>query len=335
MWLSARFIHSPDEPIQIRMKPDGDELLIQSASTGNVVARWAFSSLYKSDESTLKLYSLRSSAHEATVEITDLDAMKSIDWLWRLPAQKARDPRKTIVRAFGGLALVTIGLIAGLYFTLENLPASWETKLFRDRRVFANATLCRSELGTEALLSILKPLLELRNGGDPLRVSVYKSETFETFAFPANRIFVSSGLLARLATPAELLGVIAHQMEHVAKRHPLQTLNRDSVVASYLRLLFPSEKEGNLDPSLVQLLARPRSSADEERVIREGAAAQLERANLDPSGLAQLFARLRDQGEFPSFYTDHHMDQLASAPLSPVKTDVLDSDWLALKKICD
>jgi hypothetical protein len=335
IWLSARFVHPPDEPVQIRMKPDGDELLIQGASAGNVVARWAFTSLYKTDESTPSTYVLRSSAHDASIEIVDLEAMKSLDWLWKLPAQKVKDPRKRLAWTFGSLGFVVIGLVVGASLLLSQLPSSLETLLFRERSVFPETNLCQSDLGSEAFNTVLKPLLELRSGSERLRISFYKSEALESFAFPANRIFISSGFLSQLETPAELAGLIAHQMEHVARAHPLTSFTRDGVFTPYLRLFFSSEKTGALDSSLVQLFARPRLSVKEEKAVHEGAAAQLERANLATNGLATLFGRLRERGEFPGFYTDHHIEELPATPTPPAKTDTLNSDWLALKKICD
>lgn len=334
MWLSASFVHPPAEPVPIRLKPDGDELLLQHAATGNAVGRWPFSELFRSEDSTEAKYILQCASHEAQVEITDINALQSVEWVWRLPGQKAKDPRQTVAWTFGGTAAVAIGLMVVAYLLLAHLPSKLETVFFRNLRVFPDKLFCRSEEGNKSLLLILEKLDAPMSGQEPIRASIFKSDAIDTFVFPAGRIFISSGFLKLAASPDEIAAVLAHQIEHSRQGHVLKALTRDGVFTPYLQIFSTRLKTGALDPSLVHLFSRLSYTAEEETLVRQFAAARLAKASFAPDGLQQFFVRSKARGEFPSFYTDHRFADLSSAPPSS-QIENLNTDWLYLQKICD
>ena len=58
----------------------------------------------------------------------------------------------------------------------------------------------------------------------PWTFSVIDTETINAFAMPGGSIIVSSGLVKRLGSEAELAGVLAHEIAHVAKKHQLTAI---------------------------------------------------------------------------------------------------------------
>ena len=58
----------------------------------------------------------------------------------------------------------------------------------------------------------------------PWTFSVVDTETVNAFAMPGGSIIVSSGLVKRLASEAELAGVLAHEIAHVVKKHQLTAI---------------------------------------------------------------------------------------------------------------
>ena len=58
----------------------------------------------------------------------------------------------------------------------------------------------------------------------PWTFSVIDTETINAFAMPGGSIIISSGLLKRLGSEAELAGVLAHEIAHVVKKHQLQAI---------------------------------------------------------------------------------------------------------------
>jgi beta-barrel assembly-enhancing protease len=58
----------------------------------------------------------------------------------------------------------------------------------------------------------------------PWTFGVIDTETINAFAFPGGTVIVSSGLLKRLTSEAELAGALAHEVAHVVKRHQIQAI---------------------------------------------------------------------------------------------------------------
>src|SRR5260221_9619358 len=58
----------------------------------------------------------------------------------------------------------------------------------------------------------------------PWTFAVIDTETINAFALPGGSILVSSGLLKRLSSEAELAGVLAHEVAHVVKKHQITAI---------------------------------------------------------------------------------------------------------------
>jgi Zn-dependent protease with chaperone function len=59
-----------------------------------------------------------------------------------------------------------------------------------------------------------------------VRLLVADSPVVNAFAAPGGRIVVFRGLLEKTGRPEELAGVLAHEMQHVVLRHPLEAILR-------------------------------------------------------------------------------------------------------------
>ena len=58
----------------------------------------------------------------------------------------------------------------------------------------------------------------------PWSFGVMDTETINAFAMPGGAVLVSHGLVKRLASEAELAGVLAHEIAHVVKKHQLSAI---------------------------------------------------------------------------------------------------------------
>jgi predicted Zn-dependent protease len=58
----------------------------------------------------------------------------------------------------------------------------------------------------------------------PWSFGVLDSPTINAFAAPGGKVFVSVGLMKRLKSEAELAGVLAHEVAHVALKHQVQAI---------------------------------------------------------------------------------------------------------------
>src|SRR6266849_3534315 len=64
----------------------------------------------------------------------------------------------------------------------------------------------------------------------PFTIKVLDSEEVNAFALPGGFFFVNSGLILKAETEAELAGVMAHEIAHVAARHGTRQATRGEIV---------------------------------------------------------------------------------------------------------
>src|SRR3990172_8359709 len=131
-------------------------------------------------------------------------------------------------------------------------------------------------------------------GGPGFRVGVMSDPTLNAFAMPNGRIYVHTGLLARLDNEAQLAMILAHEMTHVTHRHAL-SFNRDARNKQILYTVLAAIKGYGRD------LER---EADNEGMAR------LVRAGYDPKEAPKVFELLRsegkDRGSLEAFFFGSH-----------------------------
>jgi predicted Zn-dependent protease len=64
----------------------------------------------------------------------------------------------------------------------------------------------------------------------PFTIKVIDSEEVNAFALPGGFFFVNSGLILKADTEAELAGVMAHEIAHVAARHGTRQATRGTII---------------------------------------------------------------------------------------------------------
>jgi predicted Zn-dependent protease len=64
----------------------------------------------------------------------------------------------------------------------------------------------------------------------PFTIKVIDSEEVNAFALPGGFFFVNTGLILKADTEAELAGVMAHEIAHVAARHATRQMTRGTIV---------------------------------------------------------------------------------------------------------
>ena len=63
----------------------------------------------------------------------------------------------------------------------------------------------------------------------PFTIKVIDSDEINAFALPGGFFYVNSGLILAADEEAELAGVMAHEIAHVAARHAMQQMTRAAV----------------------------------------------------------------------------------------------------------
>ena len=92
----------------------------------------------------------------------------------------------------------------------------------------------------------------------PFTIKVLDSEEVNAFALPGGFFFVNSGLMLKAETEAELAGVMAHEIAHVAARHGTGRRPAASII-NYASI--PADLHGRLDRLCHPAGRRPGDSA--------------------------------------------------------------------------
>lgn len=140
------------------------------------------------------------------------------------------------------------------------------------------------------LLSLQKPEDNFR-----LRVAILKTDSVNAFALPGGQMYMLGGLLAKSSDPEEVMGVLAHEIAHVEKRHSVRNLFKtagtvfvtSAILGTGFEGLESGERLGDLTSSLMFL----QYSRDFEREADMSARARLNSKGFGSRGLHQFFAR--------------------------------------------
>jgi Zn-dependent protease with chaperone function len=207
---------------------------------------------------------------------------------------------------------------------------------------------CVAPAGVAALDRLAARLQPPRETPRNRRILVIATPAVNALAAPGSRIVIFSGLIDKAASADEVAGVLAHEITHDRLRHPTKALLRQFGVS-----LLASAIGGNLG-SVADTTIMLRSTRSAEADADRGAIALLQKAQVSPRGLGDLFVRLRDEDRrtprdrmgalldtIGDFANTHPADtERASVMAAAVRqqgrvTPALShDDWQALRAIC-
>ena len=133
----------------------------------------------------------------------------------------------------------------------------------------------------------------------PWTFAVLDDDGFNAFAAPGGYVFVTKGLINRVADESELAGILAHEISHVVRKHHLEAI-RKNARAGVVTQLIGSQLNNNLGGALSsQLIGLGRNlyskgldQDDEYEADRLGVALAAA-AGFDPYGLVAVLQQLR------------------------------------------
>ena len=251
--------------------------------------------------------------------------------------------------------LALLGVVGGFTWGMPRIaawlvayvPIEWEQSLSKDveREPWFGAR-CADPAGEAALAKLTRRLTEGVDSPYPISVSVRDNGLVNAFALPGGRIVLLRGLIADAQSPDEVAGVLAHELTHVLKRHPMRAL----IANSGLALLFELTIGNGTGASLGLMLTTLSYTRAMEAEADVGALDLLRRAGIGSAGFAAFFERLetREEGKgqtlglgfaLPSYLRTHPATQQR---LEAIRVDggtgthpaLKAADWQALKAIC-
>jgi len=152
----------------------------------------------------------------------------------------------------------------------------------------------------------------------PYTIKAVNAAEINAFSLPGGPMYVNRGLITAARNEAELAGVLAHEMSHVALRHGTNQASKAYLAQSGLGLLGGLLGKGGGNASqIVNAVgglglnaAFLKFSRDDEYQADALGADIMSKAGYDPNAMANFFALLRqEQGRDPSklerFFSDH------------------------------
>ena len=152
------------------------------------------------------------------------------------------------------------------------------------------------------------PLLEAAGlGADAVRLHIVNDDRINAFVAGGPNLFLSTGMLAAAEEPGEIIGVIAHEVGHIAGGHLVRTrgamenASAEMILATVLAAGAIIAGEGEVGSALItggQAMAQQsflRYSRAQEQSADQAAVRLLERTGQSAAGLLRMFQRLEER----------------------------------------
>jgi len=200
--------------------------------------------------------------------------------------------------AAGLLAVLYLwGIPAAAYLIAPRVPPAWEARL--GEAVLAHlappARRCEAPAVTVAMQALAARLLAAGEAPPfPLQIVVVRDRRVNAFAVPGGHIVILSGLLENTGSAEEQAAVLAHELQHLVRRHAMRAL-LEHASSGLLMTALTGDASGVLAFGLegARTLAVLRySRRNEEEADREGVRLMIG-AGIDPRGMLAFLERLR------------------------------------------
>lgn len=179
-----------------------------------------------------------------------------------------------------------------------------------------------------------------------LHLLIVDNPTANAFAVPGGRVVILRGLIERTDRAEELAGVLAHEIQHVLLRHPLQAVMRQLSLRALAAVLAGDSSGMASALGAAGTIGSLRYQRADEEAADRGAIRMLEAARVDPGGLIQMLEKLEQvQGDAPSplqYLSNHPLTATRIAELKELAADsnqetvplLPNTDWSRMRAAC-
>jgi Zn-dependent protease with chaperone function len=261
--------------------------------------------------------------------------------------------RIILLAAAGSIAAIAAIIVWGIPALAELatplIPTSWEMALGESlaSQLVPPALTCPNSRLRDSLATLVNRLAASQPASPyPFHVQVVDSPVFNAFAAPGGYIVVHRRLLESTETPEELAGVLAHEMQHVLRRHAMKALIRDLSTAALVGAVFGDVSGiGAFATQAARTLTTLHYSREAEAEADREGLHLLQAARINPEGMVRFFETLKKQtgGAEPPAYLSTHPEtegrlarMRALAAASPIRPEPLLTEvkWDEVKKLC-
>lgn len=145
--------------------------------------------------------------------------------------------------------------------------------------------------------------------------AVVNTDVINAFALPGGFVYVNRGVLARASNESELAGVLAHEIEHVVRRHSVKQMEQaqQANVGVTLACILTRVCENPAAQAAIQVGGQAyfaKNSREDEVQADEGGFQNMIRAGINPRGMLTFFQKLLAEegsggGGANAWFADH------------------------------
>ena len=270
------------------------------------------------------------------------------------PARRGGRRRLTILAAAGVIALSTTIYLWVIPFLATRVamqvPVAWEEQL--GKSVVMHLAPPAKRCADPKLVAAIDTIVGRLTASAPpspytFRVYIVDVPVFNAFAAPGGAVVVFRGLLERSESPEQLAGVLAHELQHVIRRHSTRAIVQHTS-SGLLIAALTGDVTGPLAYGLeaARVLGQLRYSRDAEEEADTEGLKMLLAARVDPAGMIAFFtvpAKKSDkESDARKYLSTHPSDRdrvatltalAARSPMQPVKL-LPEEDWSELRNAC-
>jgi len=135
-------------------------------------------------------------------------------------------------------------------------------------------------------------------------------ESVNAFALPGGYVFITRGMLEKLASEAQLAGILAHETVHIVARHAAEQMSREIGMEIILTAIASSDKvpRGALQlADVTRQLISLGYSREQERQADIAGVGYMIRAKYNPYGMAETMRMLEQENKVRpiEFFSTH------------------------------
>jgi beta-barrel assembly-enhancing protease len=342
-------------PVSIRID---ENVLVIADVTGTVLDRWPLDQIHavgesSSGEAPRLRFGFDHDARLTLASAADLERLApSFPQLTRTNPGWQRHWRPIML--WGGGAILSVVLIVTVVIPVaapliaRHMPASWEERIGDEAATQINRLLasgrpaCRSPEGMKYLNAIIARLTQSLIDRPKIRVRVLDARPVNALALPGGHIILFRGLIADAKSPDEIAGVLAHEIGHVMRHHPVETAVKGSAASILIGLLLGDVAGGTIIGGIGQVMAGAAYSREAEREADAIALDLLNDANIRSDGVVSFFQRVNErQGKAEqdtAFFSTHPASADRAAAFRSGGTGkqpaLSQAEWDHLRRIC-
>jgi len=249
--------------------------------------------------------------------------LEAADAVWPASKKRFRAPvrGRKWARAIIASATAAAVVLCGLYFwgipalasfLAPRIPVAWEEQL--GQTVVEHLAPPDKQCADSVQAGKVKEVAAVLASSIPdapysFRVIVADNPMVNALAAPGGTIIVFRGLLEKTRNPEELAGVLAHEMQHIIRRHATRALLEQASINVLLAAAVGDSRGLSYGAEGAKLLGILRYSRQHEEEADAGAVRMLVASGIDPRGLATFFEAIQQDGgkslKIPVYLSTH------------------------------